>query len=411
MSTVGVGAGGAVTEALPRFPMARGCPYHPPAGYAELREEGPLAQVQLYDGRVAWVVTGYAETRQLLVDPRLSSDRSRPDFPVLVPRMAATKLTALVGMDPPEHDVLRRMLIGSFTVKRVNDLRPAILRIVTERIDAVLAAGPGVDLVPAFALPVPSTTICLLLGVPYEDHEFFEEQTRQMLMATSTAQEAADASATLIAYFERLVVDKQARLAAGARPEGLLDELITERLDTGELERDVLSTIAMFMLVAGHETTANMMALSVLTLLEHPEQADRLRADPAVAPGAVEELLRFLSVADEIQRVVKADIEIAGVVLREGDAVYLPNAAANRSAEVFDDPDTFDVLRGTRHHLAFGYGVHQCIGQNLARAELEIALRELVTRIPTLRAAAPVDALGVKPGGSVQGILRLPVVW
>ncbi|MEU1186001.1 cytochrome P450 [Streptomyces sp. NPDC005820] len=399
------------TAALPQFPMTRECPYHPPAGYAQLREHGPLAPVRLYDGRQAWVVTGYAETRQLLVDPRLSSDRSRPDFPVLVPRMAAAKLTALVGMDPPEHDIQRRMLIGSFTVKRVNGLRPAIRRIVREHIDALLAAGPGTDLVPAFALPVPSTVICELLGVPYDDHEFFEEHTRRMLLATGTAQQAADAGAALVGYFDELVVAKEARLADGVPAGGLLDELITERLATGELDRAELASIAMFLLVAGHETTANMIALSVLTLLEHPEQADRLREDPATAPGAVEELLRFLSVADELQRVAATDIEIGGVTVREGDAVYLPNAAANRAGEVFADPDTFDVLRGTRHHLAFGYGIHQCIGQNLARAELEIALYELFTRVPTLRAAEPVEALGTKPGGSVQGIVRLPVTW
>ncbi|MFI6967210.1 cytochrome P450 [Streptomyces sp. NPDC050255] len=395
------------TVGLPEFPMTRGCPYHPPAGYEELRREGPLARVRLYDGRVAWVVTGYEETRRLLVDPRLSSDRTRPDFPVLVPRMAAAKLTALVGMDPPEHDIQRRMLIPSFTVKRVNSLRPAIRRVVGEKIDALLADGrTTADLVPEFALPVPSTVICELLGVPYSDHDFFEQQTSRMVQATSTAQEASDASAALVGYFRELIAAKETKPG-----EGLLDELIVERLATGQLERLELASIAMFLLVAGHETTANMIGLSVLTLLEHPEQLAELRNDPGVASGAVEELLRFLSVADELQRVAAADIEIGGVVVKEGDGVYLPNAAANRSPHVFTDPDTLDVRRGTRHHLAFGYGVHQCIGQNLARAELEIALHELATRIPTLRLTVPLDALGVKPGGSVQGVFRLPVTW
>lgn len=392
---------------LPTFPMSRQCPYHPPSGYDALRQDGPLAKVRLYDGRTAWAVTGYAETRRLLVDPRLSSDRSRPDFPVLVPRMAAAKLIALVGMDPPEHDVQRRMLIPSFTVKRVNSLRPAIRRTVVGRIEALLAKGRReADLVPEFALPVPSTVICELLGVPYADHEFFEEQTRRMLLATSTAEEAAAASGALVRYFDELI---EAQLDEPS--EGLLGELITDRLRPGELSREELASIAMFLLVAGHETTANMIALSVLTLLEHPEQLDRLRADEKGAGEAVEELLRFLSVADELQRVAAADIEIAGQVIREGDAVYLPNAAANRTAEVFPDPDVLDLGRGARGHLAFGYGIHQCIGQNLARAELEIALYELAVRLPGLRLAEPVERLGTKPGGSVQGILRLPVVW
>lgn len=185
------------TVGLPEFPMTRGCPYHPSAGYEELRREGPLARVRLYDGRVAWVVTGYEETRRLLVDPRLSSDRTRPDFPVPVPRTAAAKLTALVGMDPPEHDIQRRMLIPSFTVKRVNSLRPAIRRVVGEKIDALLADGrTTADLVPEFALPVPSTVICELLGVPYSDHDFFEQRTSRMVQATSTAQEAGEGCGT-----------------------------------------------------------------------------------------------------------------------------------------------------------------------------------------------------------------------
>ncbi|KUL24776.1 cytochrome P450 [Streptomyces regalis] len=396
---------------LPEFPMSRTCPYHPPAGYAELRERGPVSRVRLYDGRVAWVVTGYGETRRLLVDPRLSSDRTRPDFPVLVPRMAAAKLTALVGMDPPEHDIQRRMLIPSFTVKRVTGLRPSIRRIVDERIDVLLAEGAPADLVTEFALPVPSTVICELLGVPYEDHEFFEEQTRRMLMATGTAEEAAAAGAALVGYFDELIGAKLGGAEARGAAPGLLDELIETRLPTGDLSREEIASIAMFLLVAGHETTANMIGLSILTLLEHPEQWARLRADPGLVPGAMEELLRFLSVADELQRVAAADIEIGSVVIKEGDGVYLPNAAANRSADAFTDPDTLDVGRGTRHHLAFGYGVHQCIGQNLARAELEIALGRLTARMPALRLAEPVERLGTKPGGSVQGIVRLPVTW
>ncbi|MFE5210540.1 cytochrome P450 [Streptomyces sp. NPDC056600] len=393
--------------------MSRDCPYHPPAGYGRLAEQGPLSRVRLYDGREVWVVTGHAETRGLLVDPRLSSDRSRPDFPVLVPRMAAARLTALVGMDPPEHDVQRRMLIGSFTVRRVNGLRPSIRRIVDERIDAVLAkSGSGpVDLVQEFALPVPSTVICELLGVPYEDHEFFEEQTRRMLLATGTADQAAAASAALVGYFDQLTEEKLSGSEGRTTKGGLLDELAEDRVRTGELSRADASAIAMFLLVAGHETTANMIGLSILTLLEHPAELARLREDPSLLPGAVEELLRFLSVADELQRVAAADIEVGGVVIREGEGVYLPNAAANRSAEVFPDPDALDVGRDARRHLAFGYGVHQCIGQNLARAEVEIALGQLITRIPTLRLAAAVEELGTKAGGSVQGVRRLPVEW
>jgi pentalenic acid synthase len=398
--------GGTMTVDLPSFPMTRTCPYHPPTGYAGLREQGPLTRVRLGDGRAVWAVTDHAVARTLLLDPRLSSDRTRADFPVLVPRMSAAKLVALVGMDPPDHTQRRRMLIPTFAVRKVDALRKDIEHIVTERVDAIIDHGPPIDLVPAFSLPIPSTVICLLLGVPYADHEFFEEQTQRMVMGDSTAEEAADASVALTDYVDYLIRDKQASPGAG-----LLDDLIASHLDTGEISRRDLAATAMFLLVAGHETTANMITLSILALLEHPDQLAALHADPSRIPNAVEELLRFLSIADEIQRVVAAPIEVAGHTLAPGDGVYLPAAATNRDPAAFDDPDNLDVSRHARHHLAFGYGVHQCLGQNLARAELEIALHALVTRLPGLRLDAPLDALPIKPGGSVQGVHRLPVRW
>ncbi|OWV01448.1 cytochrome [Micromonospora wenchangensis] len=391
---------------LPAFPMTRTCPYHPPQGYAGLREQGAFAKVRLLGDREAWVVTDHAVARALLVDPRLSSDRLRPDFPVLVPRMSAAKLVPLVGMDPPVHTQRRRMLIPAFTVRRTEALRPDIERVVTDRLDAVVREGPPADLVPGFALPVPSTVICRLLGVPYADHEFFETQTQRMVLGSSSAGEAAAASVALTDYVDALIGEKQADPG-----EGLLDELIASHLATGEITRRELAETIMFLLVAGHETTANMITMSVIALLDNPAQLARLRADWRLLPGAVDELLRFLSVADEIQRVVAEPIEIAGRTLQPGDAVYLPASAANRDPAVFPDPDALDVTRRARQHLGFGYGIHQCLGQNLARVEVEVSLRGLFTRLPTLALAEPLSGLPVKPGGSVQGVYRLPVTW
>lgn len=391
---------------LPAFPMNRSCPYHPPEGYAELRTQGPFGKARLASGRVVWVVTDHAVARTLLTDPRLSSDRLRPDFPVMAPRVQAAKLIPLVGMDPPVHTQRRRMLIPAFTVRKVEQLRPEIERVVAERLDAMIELGPPVDLVPTFSLPIPSTVICLLLGVPYADHDFFETQTQRMVLGSSTAEDAAAASAALTDYVDNLIGEKQAKPG-----EGLLDELIESHLATGEITRRELAETIMFLLVAGHETTASMLTMSVVTLLEHPEQLARLRADWSLLPGAVEELLRFLSVADEIQRVVVEPIEIAGYRLEPGDGVYLPASAANRDPDAFPDPDALDITRRARHHVAFGYGIHQCLGQNLARAELEVSLRALFERLPTLALAEPLSSLPVKPGGSVQGVYRLPVTW
>ncbi|MFI9236827.1 cytochrome P450 [Streptomyces sp. NPDC053079] len=394
----------------PAFPQDRSCPYHPPAGYPELAARGPVGRMTLFDGREVWAVTGHAEARALLADPRLSSDRKNPSFPVIVPRAADQARVAipLLGFDDPEHARQRRMLIPSFSLKRVAAMRPHVQEIVDGRIDAMLAGGDRAELVSAFALPVPSMVICHLLGVPYADHDFFEARSRALL-ASPTAAESGAAREELRAYLHRLVDAKQDPAATPG--DGLLDEFIAERLAAGRLDRDELVMMALILLVAGHETTANMIALGTYTLLEHPEQLAALRADPTLMPGAVEELLRYLSIADGMVRVATEDIDLAGHTIRAGDGVLLPTSVINRDATTYERPDALDVQRSARHHVAFGYGVHQCLGQNLARAEMEIALTTLFARIPTLRLAVAPDEVPIKPGDTLQGLYALPVTW
>ncbi|MEU4210729.1 cytochrome P450 [Streptomyces sp. NPDC026206] len=396
------------TPPAPAFPQDRTCPYQPPAGYPELAARGPVGRMTLYDGRQVWAVTGHAEARALLIDPRLSSDRKNPSFPVTVPRVedqAAVDIP-LLGFDDPEHGRQRRMLIPRFSLKRVAAMRPGMQAVVDDLIDAMLDRGPQADLVSAFALPLPSMVICRLLGVPYADHDFFEGCSRALLSA-DTAQESRVAREDLRAYLRRLIDAKQSTTPGG----GLLDELVAERLAEGHLDRDQLVMTALILLVAGHETTANMIALGTYTLLEHPGQLAALRADPGLMPGAVEELLRYLSIADGMVRVATEDIELGGHTIRAGDGVLLPASVINRDAAVYERPDTLDVRRSARHHVAFGYGVHQCLGQNLARAEMEIALTTLFARIPTLRLAVAPDEVPIKPGDTLQGLYALPVTW
>ncbi|MFD0386088.1 cytochrome P450 [Streptomyces stramineus] len=391
----------------PAFPDDRTCPYQPPPSYGQLTAQGPLARVTLYDGRVVWLVTGHAEARTLLTDPRLSTDRRNPAFPVVAPRAEAQSAVVLplVGVDDPLHARQRRMLIPRFGLKRVAAMRPLIQRVVDRLIDDMLADGPGAELVSAYAMPVPSTVICSLLGVPYEDHGFFESRSRALL-AADTAREAAAARDDLRGYLGRLIERKQAEPG-----DGLLDELVAERLAEGELDREELVMMTLVLLVAYHETTSNMISLGVYTLLEHPEELAALRADPALMPRAVEELLRFLSIADGLVRVATEDIEIGGRTLRAGDGVMIGTSVVNRDGAAYEDPAAFDVHRSARHHVAFGYGVHQCLGQNLARAEMEIALRTLVERIPTLRLAVAPDEVVAKPANTLQGLVALPVTW
>ncbi|MEW1657408.1 cytochrome P450 [Streptomyces sp. NPDC093707] len=389
------------------FPQDRTCPYHPPASYRPLRESAPLSQVSLYDGRKVWAVTGHAEARALLSDQRLSADRQNPRFPIPQARFenARRVRTPLIGVDDPEHNTQRRMLIPTFSVKRTAALRPEIQRIVDDLLDRMLAQGPPAELVSAFALPVPSMVICSLLGVPYADHEFFEEQSRRLLRGP-TAEDGEKARVELDEYLLELIARKESDPG-----DGLLDELITERLRPGMLKREELVRMAMVLLIAGHETTANMISLGTFTLLEHPEKLAQLRSDESLIPGAVEELLRFLSIADGMLRVATADIELAGQTIRAGDGVVFPTSVINRDDTAYPSPDELDLGRAARHHVAFGFGIHQCLGQNLARVEMEIALGSLFRRIPDLRLAVPAAEIPFKPGDTLQGMIELPLTW
>lgn len=376
------------------FPQNRSCPYHPPTGYpSETRGQQAVTPVRIYTGRTVWLVTGHAEARSLLVDPRLSSDREHPEFPLFAKRQAeiTQRRVELIGVDDPEHNAQRRMLIPSFTVRRTAALRPQIRATVDGLLDAMVEQGPPADLVNAFALPVPSMVICALLGVPYGDHEFFEAQSRKLLRGpeASDVEAARDA---LDEYF-RVLIERKRRDPG----EGLLDELIVKQLETGAVDTEELVRLAEILLVAGHETTANMISLGTFTLLQHPEQLALLRAAGASTgdepgsgmPAAVEELLRFLSIADGLSRVAVEDIEVGGVTVRAGDGVLLSTSVINRDGSVYPSPDELDLGRNARNHVAFGFGIHQCLGQNLARAELEIALPALFERLPDLRLAVP----------------------
>ncbi|MBH1933912.1 cytochrome P450 [Streptomyces sp. AV19] len=389
------------------WPQDRACPYDPPPAYPSPGRDAPLTRMRLFDGREVWLVTGHAEARALLTDPRLSADRRHADFPVLMPRNRDQRKVdlPLLGTDDPRHKEQRRMLIPGFGLKRTAALRPDIERTVDTLLDRMLAAGPEADLVAAYALPLPSMVICSLLGVPYADHEFFEGRSRTLLLA-ETAEETTAARDELRAYLRRLLDAK--RETPG---DGLLDGLVTDQLARGELDREELVMMALLLILAGHETTANMISLGTYALLRHPDQLAALRADPALMPGAVEELLRHLSIADGMMRVATEDIEMAGATVRAGEGVMLATPSINRDPAVYADPDALDIRRSARHHVAFGYGVHQCLGQNLARAELEIAFSSLFARIPTLRLAVAPDEVRAKPGGTVQGLFALPVTW
>ncbi len=394
------------------FPLPRSCPLEPADDYVLLRERKPIAKVDLPTGQTAWLITNHSTVRRLFTDPRISSDRQHPNFPLRTKIEAelrqsfSTASKALIGLDLPEHSAPRRMLVNEFTVHRLNQLRPRIQQVVDELIDAMLAKGNESDLVEDLALPVPSLVICDLLGVPYSKREFFHERTQIRLLPASTAQERVDASAELRAYMDELIAEKEKEPT-----DDLLGRLIVRNRKTKVFTRDLLVGMAQLLLVAGHETTANMIAMGTVGLLTRPESADALRKDPSLATMAVEEMLRYYPIIDNLSRVAKADIEIDGVTIKAGDGVILSLASANRDETFFGDADNFDVHRGSRHHVSFAYGVHQCLGQNLARTELEIVFNTLMRRIPNLHLAAEIDDMPFKNNGTINGLYKLPVAW
>ncbi|MFE5568944.1 cytochrome P450 [Amycolatopsis japonica] len=392
----------------PSFPAARaaGCPFDPPPVIRSLQEETPLARVRLWDDSTPWLATRYADQRKLLSDPRVSADITRPGYPSPTPLRGGS--ISFILMDDPEHARLRRMVTAPFTIKRVEAMRPGVQKIVDDLIDEMLAGPNPADLVTAFALPVPSLVICQLLGVPYADHEFFQDNSNVLINRETGPEAKAAAGAALGEYLDTLIGEKLENPG-----EDLLSGL-TERIRAGELTRQEAAQMGVLMLIAGHETTANMIALGTLALLEHPDQLTLLREtdDPKLIASAVEELLRYLHITHNgRRRVALEDIEIADEVIRAGEGIILANDIGNRDPDVFPDPDRLDLRRDSRRHVAFGFGVHQCLGQPLARMELQVVYGTLYRRIPTLRLAADLSEIDFKHDGSVYGVYALPVTW
>ncbi|WP_269857560.1 cytochrome P450 [Streptomyces sp. RPT161] len=412
MSTISAPGTDAPSAELPAYPMPRAaaCPFDPPPTLRTLQGQTPIGRARLWNGSTPWVVTRYEDVRALLADPRISADSTHPHYPHQSAGAAERRKQSrtFLAMDDPEHARLRRMVTATFSIKRVEALRPAIQKIVDDLIDKLLAGPKPVDLVQALALPVPSLVICELLGVPYADHDFFQSNSKTLIRSTTTREQAREATQRLVDYLERLIGDRL------AHPAGDLLSTLAERVDAGELSLREAANMGMLLLVAGHETTANMIALGTLALLQHPYQLAQLREsdDPKVIASAVEELLRYLTIVHSgRRRVALEDIAIDGVTIRAGEGVILANDIANRDPAAFPGPDRLDLDRNPRHHLAFGFGVHQCLGQPLARVELQVVYGTLYRRIPTLTLTVDLDEIPFKHDGLVYGVYELPITW
>lgn len=386
------------------------CPFDPPPAYSAAAREGAVTRAVLPDGTAAWLVTGYDEVRAVLADPRFSADARTPGFPFLSPgqRELATAKPSFIRMDDPEHARLRRMVTKDFLVKRIEELRPGIQDIVDRAVDRMTEGRTSADLVADFALPVPSLVICLMLGVPYEDHDLFQSLSRTLLDNNSTRQQAEEAHARLMGYLAELAERKR------RHPE---DDILSRLAARDDLTPQETASLGFLLLVTGHESTANMTAISVLALLRHPDQAAHLRADPGLIRGAVEELLRHLTIIHlGLGRAATEPVTVGGVTIPAGDGVICMLSTANREEGLFTAdsgtaPTDLDITRDARRHVAFGYGTHQCLGQTLARVELQTTLTTLLHRLPALRLAVPPAQLTYNQDNIVYGLRALPVTW
>ncbi|MFB6888365.1 cytochrome P450 [Kitasatospora sp. NPDC056327] len=374
--------------------------------YAELREQ-PLVRIRMPYGDGAWLVTRYEDVRTVLADPRFSLAAAMGEDQ---PRMRPVSRTGagLFSTEPPEHTRLRALVAKEFSARRVERLRERAAELADELIDGILARGAPADLVEDFAIPMPTTIICEVLGIPAEDHRMLWEWAETVLSAVTPGE--------VLAVEGQAFIDHMAGVLElrGREPgEDLLSTLVRACREQRLIGEEELLSIACDLLIAGFVSTTNQIGNFFHHLLADPEEAARLRAEPELIPKAVEELMRYVPLLTgfSLPRYATADVELGGVVVRAGEAVMIATAAANRDPEVFDEPERLVLDRPANPHLGFGHGVHYCIGAHLARLELQVAVERVLTRLPGLRPAVPPHELRWKEDAMVNGLQALPVTW
>ena len=396
------------TEEAPFFPAPRSCPFSAPPQYTEFREAGGLHKVTIWDGSQHWLATRHEDIRAALASPDFTADVRNPGFPLVHSNQRDHEGGLFLRLDDPEHARIRQMLTREFSVKRTRAMSDQLLEVTDELIDAMLAKGGPVDFIKDFALPLPSRAICLILGVPYEDHELFQGHADAGTDLTMSHEERAKTHAEAFAYYSELVERKRREPA-----DDMVSRLLADHTGPDGITPEQLPVMVNILVGAGHETTANMLGLGTAALLLNPDQRELLRTRPELAPSAAEEMLRYWGiVSTDPRRVALADTEIGGQLVRAGEAVIVSLVAGNRDPRAFGpSADTVDITRNARQHVTFGFGSHQCLGQNLARVEMAVAWPRLFERIPSLRLAVAEDELAFKKNSIVYGLSSLPVTW
>ncbi|MEV6238642.1 cytochrome P450 [Lentzea sp. NPDC051838] len=401
----------AMRPVLPADLMERASTFNPAPRLARLSTDGPIHRIE-HKEEPLWLVTGQDTARAVLADPRMSADRFKVKRlrDKLAPEMrekfadAESRAGSFITTDPPEHTRYRRLLARRFTMRRMRALTVQIEEIVKGRIDAMIAAGPPSDVIRDFALPVPSLVICEVLGVPVEERGHFQDDTIELLDMATDLDGLIEVGTRMHRYMWDLVQRKRANRE---------DDLLSELAHTSEMSDNEMVGLANLLLIAGHETTTNMLGLGVLALLDHPEQLNALRDNPdGLMETAVEEMLRYLSIVDTgIVRYALEDVRIGDVTIREGDMVMCSVIATNRDPAECPRPEEFRIDRPRTRHLSFGHGVHQCLGNELARIEMSVSFRELLRRLPGIRLAVPAEDVHVRTTSTIFGVKHLPITW
>ncbi len=399
----------AMTEALAQAPFTatEGSRRH--AAYADLAAAGPVHRIMLPTGQLAWLITGYDEVRQALHDARLimgEATQANLGYGLLRTDVFAAMGQHMLNRNPPDHTRLRRLVTTAFTRRRIEQLAPRIQQITDELLDT-MATQTHTDLIDSFALPLPITVICELLGVPTDRRAEFHEWTYTVVTGVLAGPDRLVAAATAMVGYVRELVDVKRATPA----DDLRSALVAVRDGQDRLSENELTSMVFLILVAGHETTVNLIGNGVLALLTHPEQLALLRAQPHRLPTAVEELLRFDSpLQTSTFRLTTEPIDIGGIIIPASEIVVAGLQAANHDPACTSRPDVLDITRTDNPHLTFGHGIHHCLGAPLARLEGQIALGTLLARFPRLRLAVPAEQLPRRPGVLMNGLAALPMI-
>lgn len=398
-------------QAAPAYPMPRVSPVDPPPQLSELRAGKAASRVTLWDGSQVWLVTSYAGVRAVLGDRRFTAVTSAPGFPMMTRTSqlvrAKPESASFIRMDDPDHSRLRSTLTRDFLARRAETLRPAVRALLDEILAKLVAGERPVDLVAGLTIPVPSRVITLLFGAGEDRREFIESRSAVLIDRGYTPDQVAAARDELDGYLRELVEERLADPGTD-----LISRLVLDQVRPGNLTVDELVPMCRLLLVAGHGTTTSQASLSLLSVLTDPELADALTKDASLLPKAVDELLRFHSIVQNgLARAAIEDVQLDDVLIKAGEGVVLSLSAGNRDERVFPDPDLLDPQRDARRHLAFGHGMHQCLGQWLARVELEEILAAVLRWMPGARPAVPFEELDFRHEVSSYGLGALPVTW